>query len=330
MKSFTVTEINELLNGELIGRTTHRIKGPEELLKSENHHITFIGNRKYASSWAESKASAAIVNENIALEPGENRAFIKVKNADLAMAKVLELFQPDQPVFETDIHPTAVVHESAQLGKGCKIGAHTYVGKNVVLGEGVVLYPNVTVLDETTIGAFTVVWSGTVIRERCTIGRQCILHANVSIGADGFGYRPSPDGQGLVKIPQIGTVVIGDDVEIGANSCVDRGKFSATVIGDNCKIDNQVQIAHNCIMGRSCIMAGHSGLAGSVTLGDGVVIGGSASIKDHTTLHSGVTVGAGSGVVGDVAAGKTVLGYPAQDSREMLKQWVMMRKLVKE
>ncbi|GAB5475272.1 MAG: UDP-3-O-(3-hydroxymyristoyl)glucosamine N-acyltransferase [Maribacter sp.] len=330
MKSFTVTEISELLDGELIGETTHRIGGPEELLKSESHHITFIGSRKYASRWIDSKASAAIINENITIEPGENRALIKVKNADLAMAKVLEAFQPEPPAFDADIHPTAVIHESAELGKGCKIGAHTYVGKNVVLGEGVILYPNVTILDETTIGAHTVAWSGTVIRERCTIGAKCIFHANVSIGADGFGYRPSPDGRGLVKIPQIGTVVIGNDVEIGANSCVDRGKFSATIIGDNCKIDNQVQIAHNCIMGRSCIMAGHSGLAGSVTLGDGVIIGGSASIKDHTTLHSGVTVGAGSGVVGDVEAGKTVLGYPAQESREMLKQWVMMRKLAKE
>jgi UDP-3-O-[3-hydroxymyristoyl] glucosamine N-acyltransferase len=133
----------------------------------------------------------------------------------------------------------------------------------------------------------------------------------------------------LIKIPHIGNVVIGNQVEIGANSCVDRGKFSSTILGDGCKIDNLVQIAHNCILGRSCIMAGSSGLAGSVTLGDGVMIGGSASIKDHTTIHSGATVGAGSGVMNDVAAGKTVLGYPATDSREMLKQWVALRKLTR-
>ncbi len=329
MKSFTITDINELLNGELIGNTTQAIQGAEELQKSEPHHITFIGSRKYVSLWKDSKASAAVINENLEVIPGENRALIKVKNADLAMAKILEAFQPEMPVFETAIHPTAVIHQTAEIGDGCKIGANSYIGKNVVLGKGVVLYPNVTILDETSIGDHTIIWSGTVIRERCTIGAHCIFHNNVSIGADGFGYRPSPDGNGLLKIPQIGTVVIGNDVEIGANSCVDRGKFSATIIGDNCKIDNQVQIAHNCVMGRSCIMAGHSGLAGSVTLGDGVIIGGSASIKDHTTIHSGVTVGAGSGVVGDIEAGKTVLGYPAQESREMLKQWVMMRKLAK-
>ena len=330
MKSFTITELNNLLQGELVGNTTQTITGPEELLKANVDHITFIGSIKYVSRWKDSKASAAIVNANLEIEPGENRALIKVKNADLAMAKVLAVFEPEPPVFEEDIHPTAVIHKTATLGAGCKIGANSYVGKNVVLGDHVILYPNVTILDETTIGADTIIWSGTVIRERCEIGAKCIFHNNVSIGADGFGYRPSDDGRGLVKIPQIGTVVIGNDVEIGANSCVDRGKFSATIIGDNCKIDNQVQIAHNCIMGRSCIMAGHSGLAGSVTLGDGVIIGGSASIKDHTTLHSGVTVGAGSGVVGDVAAGKTVLGYPAQESREMLKQWVMMRKIAKQ
>ena len=328
MKSFTIKEINNILKGELVGNTSQQINGPEQLEKANNNQITFIGSNKYVSHWETSNACAAIINERLEIEPGENRALIKVKNADLAMAKLLEVFDPGPPQFDAEIHTTAVIHESATIGKECKIGAGCYIGKDVVLGDAVVLYPNVTIFDETKIGNNTVVWSGTVIRERCEIGNNCIFHNNVSIGADGFGYRPSDDGGGLVKIPQIGNVVIGNDVEIGANSCVDRGKFSSTIIGDGCKIDNLVQIAHNCVMGRSCIMAGNSGLAGSVTLGDGVVIGGSASIKDHLTLHSGVVVGAGSGVIKDVPAGKTVLGYPAQDAKEMLKQWVAMRKLV--
>lgn len=328
MKSFTIKEINDILKGELVGDTTQQINGPEELGKATNNHITLIGSTKYVRLWKTSKACAAIVSEKLDVEPGENRALIKVKNADLAMAKILEAFDPGPPQFDVDIHPTAIIHESATIGEGCKIGAGCYVGKDVVLGKGVILYPNVTIFDETKIGDSTIVWSGTVIRERCEIGSHCIFHTNVSIGADGFGYRPSDDGRGLVKIPQIGNVIIGNAVEIGANSCVDRGKFSSTIVGDGCKIDNFVQIAHNCIMGRSCIMAGHSGLAGSVTLGDGVIIGGSASIKDHTTIHSGAIVGAGSGVMKDVPAGQTVLGYPAQESREMLKQWVALRKLV--
>jgi len=330
MTSYTILEINTILKGELIGNTTQKITGPEELKNAKSNHISFIGSSKYTKYWADSKACAAVINDTLNIEPGDNRAIIKVKNADLAMAKILELFNPQPPVFDTDMHPTAVIHETATIGNGCKIGANCYVGKDVHLGNNVILYPNVCVFDETTIGDNTIVWSGTVIRERCIIGSNCIFHTNVSIGADGFGYRPSDDGRGLVKIPQIGNVIIGHYVEIGANSCVDRAKFSSTIIGDGCKIDNLVQIAHNSIMGRSCIMAGHSGLAGSVTLGDGVIIGGSASIKDHTTIHSGATVGAGSGVVGDVEAGKTVLGYPAQDARDMLKQWVALRQFMKK
>ena len=330
MTPYTLSEINTILKGELIGNTTHNIQGAEEIRKADTTQITFIGSSKYLKFWKDSKASVALVGANVDVEPGVNRAFIKVKNVDLAMGQILELFNPAPPVFDTDVHPTAVIHETAKIGSGCKIGANCYVGKDVALGDGVILYPNVCVFDETIIGDHTIVWSGTVIRERCVIGSHCIFHTNVSIGADGFGYRPSEDGRGLVKIPQIGNVIIGHYVEIGANSCVDRAKFSSTIVGDGCKIDNLVQIAHNSIMGRSCIMAGHSGLAGSVTLGDGVMIGGSASIKDHTTINSGATVGAGSGVVGDVAAGKTVLGYPAQDARDMLKQWVAMRRLVKK
>lgn len=329
MKSYTINEINDVLKGELIGHTTQNITGPENLINASHSHITFIGNTKYIKHWETSKASAVILNSDLNLEPKNNTAIIKVRNADLAMAQVLELFNPESPEFDVDIHPTAVIHKSAIIGTGCKIGANCYIGKNVVLGKEVVLYPNVCVFDGTTIGDSTTIWSGTVIRERCIIGSHCIFHTNVSIGADGFGYRPSDDGRGLTKIPQIGNVIIGHYVEIGANSCVDRAKFSSTIIGDGCKIDNLVQIAHNSIMGRSCIMAGHSGLAGSVTLGDGVIIGGSASIKDHTTIHSGATVGAGSGVMGDVPAGQTVLGYPAQDARDMLKQWVAMRRLGK-
>lgn len=184
-------------------------------------------------------------------------------------------------------------------------------------------------LDECSIGDNTVIWSGTVVRERCHIGHHCIIHPNATIGADGFGFRPDPK-KGLVKIPQIGNVVIGNGVEIGANACVDRGKFSSTVLGDGCKIDNLVQIGHNSKLGRFCIMAGNSGLAGSVTLGNGVIIGGSASIKDHTTLGDGAIVGAGSGVVSDVEAGKTVLGYPAVDARDALKQWAILKRLVEE
>ena len=330
MKSFAIQEIAQKLGGEIIGNTNLIITGPEQLEQAKETQITFIGSKKYVKFWECSKASAAIVNEDLDLQPGEGRALIKVKSADLAMAELLEMYVMDCPVFEEDIHPAAVIHATAKIGTGCKIGAGCYIGKDVVIGNNSILYPNVTVLDYTTIGTHTTIWPGTVIRERCIVGSYCILHPNVSIGGDGFGFRPSPDGRGLIKIPHIGNVVIGNAVEIGSNSCVDRGKFSSTFIGDGSKIDNLVQIGHNSKMGRCCVMAGSSGLAGSVTLGDGVMVGGGACITDHTNVGSGAVVGGMSGVITDVLPGKKVLGYPAIDARDALKQWAILRKLVKD
>jgi len=329
MKSFSVEDIASLVKGEIIGNCKDQIIAPEQIENAKQGNITFIGNSKYTRLWENSNASVAIVFDGIKIVPEEGKAFVKVKNPDLAMAILLDAFEPDAPYFEMDIHPTAVIDKSATIGNGCKIGAHVYIGKNVTVAENVIIYPNVSIFDDSTIGSETVIWSGSVIRERSKIGSHCIFHCNVSIGADGFGYRPSDDGRGLVKIKHIGNVIIGNGVEVGANSCIDRGKFSATILGDGCKIDNLVQIGHNSVLGRYCIMAGNSGLAGSVTLGDGVIIGGSASIKDHVTIHAGAKVGAGSGVISDVAAGKSVVGYPACDSREKMKQWVALRKLAR-
>lgn len=329
MKNLTINEINAVLNGIIVGNTSCTITAPEQLELAGETEITFIGDKKYEKYWATSNACAAIVNEDISIEPGENKVFIKVKNADLAMSQVLELFAPEPPKFSVDIHPTAVIDASAKIGAGTKIGPNCYIGPNVEIGENAIIYPNVTILDFSTVGKNTTIWPGAVIRERCHVGSYCILHPNCTIGADGFGFRPCPE-RGLAKIPQIGNVIIGNNVEIGANSTVDRGKFSSTVLGDGCKIDNLVQIGHNSKLGKFCIMAGNSGLAGSVTLGNGVIIGGSASIKDHLTLGDGVIIGAGSGVAADVPAGKTMIGYPAVEARTALKQWAILKRMATE
>lgn len=329
MKSYSIQEINEVLKGIIVGDTSHKINAPEQLELARTTEISFIGNKKYEKFWETSKACAAIVNEDVSIAPGENRAFIKVKNADLAMSQVLELFAPPTPLFSVAIHSTAVIDSTAIIGNGARIGAGCYLGPKVVIAENVTIYPNVTILDECIIGKNTVIWSGAVVRERCHIGNNCILHPNCTIGADGFGFRPDPE-KGLVKIPQIGNVILGNGVEIGANTCVDRGKFSSTVLGDGCKIDNLIQIGHNCKLGMFSIMAGQSGLAGSVTLGNGVLIGGSASITDHVTIGDGSIIGGGSGVTKDVPAGKTLLGYPAIDARDALRQWAILKRLVNE
>lgn len=329
MKSYSIQEINDVLKGVITGSTQQHITAAEQLEVASDSEISFIGNKKYEKLWSTSKACVAVVNEDIAIEPGNNRAFIKVKNADLAMSQILELFALPMPDFFVAIHPTAVVDKTAVIGAGTKIGAGSYIGPKVKIGENTIIYPNTTILDECTIGKNTVIWSGTVVRERCHIGNGCIIHPNATIGADGFGFRPCPE-KGLVKIPQIGNVIIGNNVEIGANTCIDRGKFSSTILGDGCKIDNLVQIGHNSKLGRFCIMAGNSGLAGSVTLGNGVIIGGSASIKDHTTIGDGAVIGAGSGVTCDIPAGKTMLGYPAVEARDALKQWAILKRLVND
>ena len=328
-KSFSVEEINQIINGTIVGFTSQKITAPQQLEEATANEISFIGNKKYERLWQDSQACVAIVNEDIAIMPGENRAFIKVKNADLALCQILELFAQDPPLFHHNIHPTAVIDASAIVGENAEIGANVYIGPKAVIGKDVRIYPNVTILDASTIGDRSVIWSGTVIRERCHVGTDCIIHPNATIGADGFGFRPCPE-RGLAKIPQIGNVVIGNYVEIGANTCVDRGKFSSTILGDGCKIDNLVQIGHNSKLGKFCIMAGNSGLAGSVTLGNGVIIGGSASIKDHLTIGDGAIVGAGSGVAADIPAGKVMLGYPAVEARTALKQWAILKRMATE
>ena len=308
MKKFTIEEINQEIGGILTGNPAILITGVDQVSEARENQLTFIGEKKYIKLWNHSSASAAIVNDSLDIEPGQDRALVSVADADLALAQVLKMFEPEPPKCEVGIHPTAAIDSTAKIGAATAIGAGCYIGPGVVIGTGTKLYPNVTVLDNTSIGNQTVIWSGTVIRERCSVGNFCIIHPNVTIGADGFGYRPSSDGRGMVKIPQIGTVEIGDGVEIGAGSCVDRGKFSATSIGDGTKIDNLVQIAHNCKLGRSCVMAGQSGLAGSVTLGDGVIMGGRAIVNDHVTVGAGARIGGNAGVVRDVAPGKTLLG----------------------
>ncbi len=329
-KSYTAVELSELLNGKLIGDSNHVIHGPEQIEQANVNHITFIGNQKYVPLWHASKASVAVIDKKLDLpEPGENRAFIQVDNADLAMAQLLELFLPEGVDLEPGVHSTAFVHEKAKIGKNVTIGPNSYIGKGASIGDNSVIFPNVSVFDDVAIGANCQIRSGSVISERCVLGDHCLIQSNVSIGSDGFGYRPSPDGRGIVKIAHIGNVVIGNHVEIGSSTCIDRGKFSSTVIGDGTKIDNLVQIGHNCKIGRSCMIAGCCGISGSVTLGDGVIMAGQVAVKDHVTIGNGVTVGGKSGIINDIPDGQTILGFPAVPAKETLKQWAILKRMVR-
>ncbi len=325
----TTSQIAKHLGGQLKGRADLTIESLEEISCAESGQMTFIGSAAYASRWQTSRASAAVISNGLNADPGHDRALIVVQDADLAMAELLVLFAPISPPPDGGIHESAIVAASATIGESVHVGPHCVIGPEVQIGDGSVLHASVTIMHNSHIGCHCVLWPGVVIRERCRLGNRCVIHSNVTIGSDGFGYRPNSDGQGLTKIPHIGTVELGDDVEIGANSAIDRGKFSATQLGTGCKIDNLVQIAHNCRIGQAVVIAGSTGIAGSVTIGDGAILGGMVGVKDHVTIGAGAQLAGGAHVLTDVPPGKIWAGRPAQPCRQASREYASIRRLPK-
>jgi UDP-3-O-[3-hydroxymyristoyl] glucosamine N-acyltransferase len=327
MTSWTLQQIAELVAGDRMGPADLAIHSMERIDAATTGQLTFIGDEKYARLWPQSRASAALINRGIPLQPEDGRGLIFVDNVDLAVAKVLEAMAPALPSPAPGIHPSAIIDRNAAVDPTAIVGPLCVVGPGASIGPRTVLQASVTVMADSHIGSDGMIWPGVVIRERCRIGDRAILHPNVTVGSDGFGYRPAPGGRGIVKIPQIGSVLIGHDVEIGSGTCIDRGKFSATVIGDGTKIDNLCQIAHNCLIGRCVIIAGTTALGGSVTVGDGTMIGGGTHVRDHVTIGPGAKLFGSAAVMNDVPAGQTWGGYPARDARLALKEQVALTKL---
>lgn len=323
----TTGSIAQLVNGQLTGPGDVAITGVRSLDRAEPEHLSFIGDKRYADGWAKSRCRAALVTRGIELPVREGTAVIRVDNADLAMATVLERFAPPIEQPPAGVHPSAVVDDSAQLGAGVRIGPLCIVGPRVKVGDGCTLHAHVTLAADSSIGAECELHPGVVIGQRCTLGDRCILHANAVIGADGFGYRPDPATRAPKKVPQIGMVRIGSDVEIGAGACIDRAKFDATVVGDHCKIDNLVQIGHNCTLGRAVIIAGLCGIAGSITIEDGAVLGGAVHVKDHLTIGRGAQVAGGTQLMHDVPPGEMWAGSPGQPIKAAARQELALRKL---
>jgi UDP-3-O-[3-hydroxymyristoyl] glucosamine N-acyltransferase len=325
----TTGSIAQAVQGRLVGRGDLAIADLAGLEQAGAETLTFIRDRGFANQWRTSKAAAALVSEGIVVDGHDEgaRALVFVKDADLAMVRVLSMFERKPEVPAAGVHPTAHVDPSAKIAATARVGPFCVVGARAVVGEGSVLLSRVSLGADVVVGPGSMLHPGVVVYDRCTIGAQSILHANVCIGADGFGYRPDPQGRGLIKIPHIGTVQIGNGVEIGACACVDRGKFGATVIGDGTKIDNLVQIGHNAQVGRCVILCGQAGLAGSVTLGDGVIVGGHAGIADGLTVGAGARIGAKSGVMCDVPAGQVWTGTPAAPHKDQMRTWSAVKKL---
>ena len=321
----TVQEIARRLEGELAGPPEREVTGVEGLDRAAPNQLTFVRDGAYREAWRLSASGATVVANGVDLPEDPDRAVIRVADVDEAIAAVLRWFAPPSPAPEPGVSAEATVDPSARVAPSAAIGPHCMIGPSAEVGENAILHGHVTLMAGASIGSGTEVFPGTVIRERCRIGASCTLHPNVVIGADGFGYRASPDGP--AKIPHIGTVEIADDVEIGAATCIDRAKFSVTEIGAGTKIDNLCQIAHNCRIGRGCVLAGQVGLAGSVTLGDGAVVGGKVSVKEQLTVGPGARLAACSAVMDDVPAGATWAGTPAREAQTALREHAALRKL---
>lgn len=291
--------------------------------------ITFYRNDRYAKAWADGPATAALVSRKHAdaySHAGDSKALILVPDADLAFIAVLNFFAPPAPLRKPGVHPTAVVSSTAKIDPTAHVGPLCVIESGATIGPGAVLIASVHVGADSHIGAASVLHPQSRVLDRCVVGQRCLLHSGATLGADGFGFRP--DGKGsLAKVPQIGNVVLHDDVEIGANACVDRATMGTTTIGSGTKLDNHVQIGHNCTIGKCCVICGHAAIGGSVTMGDGITIGGTVGIADGVTIGNGASIAAQAGVINDVPPGEIWIGSPAGPVSEMRRNLAAFRRL---
>jgi UDP-3-O-[3-hydroxymyristoyl] glucosamine N-acyltransferase len=322
----TLAEIATLLGSTPPSDGSRAITGIATLAEAGPDELSYVSSEAFAEQFAATRAAAVIAQKKLRLAPPpQGTIVLTVDNADLAVAKVLELFAPPVPRPAAGVDPAARVAKSAVLGEGVAVGPNVFVGERARVGSRTVLHPGVYVGDDTVIGDDCQVFPNVVVRERITIGSRVVINAGSVLGTDGFGYRW--DGTKHAKVPQIGTVIIEDDVEIGSCVCIDRAKFSATRIGRGTKVDNLVQIAHNVQTGPHCIIVAQAGVAGSVRLGTGAVLGGQVAIRDHVTIGDGAMVAGTSAVAEDVAPKTVVSGTPAMPHRQSLREQAAMRRL---
>jgi len=311
----TLGELAALVKGAVTGDPETRITGVAGVREARPGDITFAADARYTRRLADSKASAAVVSAEIA--PARDMPLILVPDAEEAFAKIAASFAPPPVRCEPGVHPSAVVAPDVRLGKNVAVGACVVVESGSSVGDRTALWPQVYVGRDVVVGADCIIYPNVTLRERVRIGDRCIIHSGTVIGSDGFGYVRREGRH--EKIPQLGTVVIEDDVEIGACVTVDRARFDRTWIKKGTKIDNLVQIAHNDVIGENCIIVSMVGLCGSVYIGDNVVLAGKVSVDSHISIGDGAVVGALAGVSRDVPDGMVVSGYPAQEHKKELR-----------
>jgi UDP-3-O-[3-hydroxymyristoyl] glucosamine N-acyltransferase len=313
--TFTARELAERVSGRIEGDPERRLVGIAPAGNAGPEHLTYVVNEKYARHLQHNDAGAALVPLDLELE-ANGTTLIRVDNPELAFSRLIALFLPTEGP-TPGVHPTAVLGEGTVLGADVSISAHVTIGRDCrigarcEIGPGVHIGSGVRIGDDCSIGASCTLLEGSVIRDRVR------LHPGVRLSVDGFGYAAGPDGP--VKIPQVGRCVIGNDVEIGANSTIDRGSLGDTSVGDGTKIDNLVHIGHNCRIGRNCFIVAQVGIAGSSIVEDGARLAGQVGLAGHLTVGAGASVGAQSGVMTDIPAGEIWSGYPARPHRMWLR-----------
>lgn len=314
--SLSAGEVAKLVGGEVEGDPEIRISGVAPISQAREEELGFLAQRRYLKHREKTRARALLVSRDLAAEVGSFPARVVVGEAHEALPPLLaRLFPQAEP--EPGIHPTAVFGKGVSLGRHISVGPYAVVEEGSVLGDRVRIGAHAVVGPRCTIGEDSVLHPHVVLYPGSVLGSRVILHAGVRLGVDGFGYVPGP--QGHEKIPQLGACVVEDEVEIGANTTVDRGSIGRTVIGRGTKIDNLVHLAHNVEVGEQVFMAAMVGIAGSTSVGDRVMLGGQAGSVGHIHIGEGARVGAQSGIIGDVAPGETISGYPARNNREYLR-----------
>lgn len=315
MTTYTVQELADLVEGEVDGDPGRRVKGVASVDRAGPDDVTFVVNERYAQRLGSRRVGACLVSPTTALE-ANGTAFIRVENPELAFTRLLDLFHPER-IPEPGIHPTAIVGRGTLLGAGVWIGPYATIGPDCRIGDRTLIGAHTHIEDRVQIGADCRVGPNCTVLHETVVGDRVRLFTGVRLGVDGFGYTPGADG--LTRIPQVGRCIIGDDVEIGANSTVDRGALGDTTIGRGTKIDNLVHVAHNVRIGEDCVIVAQVGIAGSSTVEDRAQLGGQVGIAGHLTVGAGSRIAAQAGVIGDVPAGSVYSGYPARPHREALR-----------
>lgn len=322
---FSAKQIAEYLGGSVEGNENATVKTFAKIEEGVKGAISFLANPHYAHYLYTTQSSIVLVNNDFVLEQPVSATLIRVENAYESIARLLTLYQSTIQK-RTGIHPLACVAESAHIGKDCYVGPFAYIGENVNLGDNCQVYANVVIEERTTVGNNCLFYPNVTIYHDCKIGNNVTLHAGTVIGADGFGFAPAADG--YEKIPQIGIVTIEDNVEIGANTCVDRSTMGSTYVRKGVKLDNLVQIAHNCEVGENTVMSAQVGVAGSTKIGKWCMFGGQVGIAGHAIIGDRVLSGAQAGIAGSIRKGNvTVQGSPAIDAKNFMRSSVVFKYL---